>query len=302
MGLSFKKLEISDGATIRAYSGQYAPYSDFNFTNLWAWYNAGESTQYCFLNENLVIEYVGLKEEYHFYSFLGNNRVVDTIDTLLNASVQRGMRPVMDLVPEISLFSPDQDLGDLFDIGEDRDMFDYVYRLQDVVELDGSQNSAKRRAYRKFLRDYGDYEVAALDLRLPTARDHIMSLLDVWYQQKGGTQLDAGHERLALNRVLEAADYLDTTAVGLYLEGELIGFFFSEILDDEQVMGHFKKGDYRYTGIFQVLEIENARYLLESGCTYLNEQQDLGLKGLRRSKLDRNPAHFLKKYTVAARE
>ena len=302
MSIPFKKLEIGDRAEICAYVRQYPPYSDFNFTNLWAWYDVGDSTRYCFLNGNLVIEFVGLNQEYHFYSFLGNNRIVDTIHTLLDASIQAGIQPVLELVPEVCLTNVTEDPHRWFDIQEDRDMFDYVYSLQDAVELEGPQNSSKRRAYRKFLRDYGEYNAAELDLRQRATRDQVLSLLDIWYQQKGGNEIDAGHEHLALTRLLSHAEFFDLSATGVYFEDQLLGFFVSEIVGHEHVMGHFKKGDYRYTGIFEVLEIENAKHLLEAGCKDLNEQQDLGLEGLRRSKLGRNPVQFLKKYKVMARQ
>jgi len=301
MGLEFKQLELSDKARICDYVRQYPPYSDFNFTNLWVWYNVNDSTRYGFLNGNLVIEFVGMNQEYHFYSFLGNNRVIETVDTLFDVSVQNGIQPVLELVPEVSLAIEDEELGRRFDIQEDNDMFDYVYALQDIIELEGPGNASKRRGYRKFLRDYGMYDASELDLKEQTTRNQIVSLLDIWYQQKGASAVDAGHEHAAINKLLAHAGNFDLSTTGVYYEGQLIGLYISEIVDRENVIGHFKKGDYRYAGIFQILEIENAKHLLKSGRKYLNEQQDLGLKGLRRSKLGRNPIQFLKKYTVATR-
>ena len=181
-------------------------------------------------------------------------------------------------------------------------MFDYIYLLQDVIELEGSANSSKRRIYKKFLREYGEYGAAGLDLRQPANRERVTELLDIWYRQKGFNEIDAGHERMALNKLLAQAENFDLSAVGVYYEDQLIGFYASEIVGPEDAIGHFKKGDYRYGGIFEILAIENANHLLQAGCKYLNEQQDLGLKGLRRSKLSWNPARFLKKYKVAARQ
>lgn len=38
----FKKVEVSDRGVVEAHTHKYDPYSDFNFTSLWAWDTSNE--------------------------------------------------------------------------------------------------------------------------------------------------------------------------------------------------------------------------------------------------------------------
>lgn len=39
---NFKKAEVADRGAVEAHTHKYDPYSDFNFTSLWAWDTSGE--------------------------------------------------------------------------------------------------------------------------------------------------------------------------------------------------------------------------------------------------------------------
>ena len=60
-------------------------------------------------------------------------------------------------------------------------------------------------------------------------------------------------------------------------------------------MGHFGKIDEDCPGLFQYLECVTAQYLKKRGCKYMNYEQDLGLPGLRESKISWGPAFFFEK-------
>jgi len=301
MALPLKPLSIDDRPAICAHVRQFSPYSDFAFTNLWAWYNVDDHIRFGFINENLVVEFIGHEKEYHFYSFLGNTRVNETVDTLLDASIQAGIQPVLELIPHGCVTAGGEELAWSYDIQEDRDQFDYIYSLEKIIQMEGSANSSKCRAYNKFLRDHGEYQAARVDLRDREDKDQIVALMDTWYQQKGGSGIDVGHEHLALCKLMRNAERFDLESMGIFYEGQMIGLFVGEVVGSECVMGHFKKADYRFAGIFEVLEIEMAKHFIGLGRKYLNEQQDLGITGLRRSKMSWNPIRFLKKYRVSAR-
>ena len=61
-------------------------------------------------------------------------------------------------------------------------------------------------------------------------------------------------------------------------------------------MGHFGKIDEDCPGLFQYLECVTAQYLKKRGCKYMNYEQDLGLPGLRESKISWGPSFFLKNH------
>ena len=76
-------------------------------------------------------------------------------------------------------------------------------------------------------------------------------------------------------------------------------FSISEILEDGFAMGHYKKSDRIYRGMGLALENFTAKSLGAKGITHINHQQDLGIAGLRQSKLASRPVYFMKKYTLS---
>ena len=50
----FKPLELFDKKYIETFTVQFPPYSDFNFTSIWAW-NTNDKFQISNLNGNLVV-------------------------------------------------------------------------------------------------------------------------------------------------------------------------------------------------------------------------------------------------------
>ena|SRR2546425_11671494 len=88
---------------------------------------------------------------------------------------------------------------------------------------------------------------------------------------------------------------------GLFDGSRLIGFSIQEQVHNGYVIGHFGKAAKNYVGLNQFLENECAK-ICAQGSTYLNNEQDLGIEGLRRAKSLWRPLFFLKKYTISRRE
>ena len=64
-------------------------------------------------------------------------------------------------------------------------------------------------------------------------------------------------------------------------------------------LSHFAKGDTsHHSAVYNILNWQEARILYSSGIRYYNWEQDLGIEGLRQSKLKYRPAFFLHKYRV----
>lgn len=78
----FKKLELSDKKDIEQFTSKFPPYSDFNFVSMWSWDIKGEM-RVSQLNDNLVVRFTDYLTGEPFYSFLGNNKVNDTAEKLL---------------------------------------------------------------------------------------------------------------------------------------------------------------------------------------------------------------------------
>src|SRR3989338_5939738 len=96
----FKKLELSDKKDIEKFTSKFPPYSDFNFVSMWSWDIKGEM-RISILNENLVVRFTDYITGEPFFSFLGNNKVNETAEALIDLSKKEGLKPMLKLVPEL---------------------------------------------------------------------------------------------------------------------------------------------------------------------------------------------------------
>lgn len=290
----FIRLSFEHKPHVEKHISKHPPYSDFNFTSLFSW--SGDEAYLSELNGNLVIKFRDYITNEPFYTFIGINKVNDTIKTLLEESVKNKLHPKLKLIPEIAL-KADPKILDEFDVQEDRDNFDYIYLLEEAKEFIGNKHRAKRNFINRFKKFYKS-SYKTIDLKDPRIQTEMLNLFDNWKRLKARSNSEVENELLAIKKILEFSKDLELICIGLYIDDKLVGFSINEILSDGYAMNLFEKADTTYQGIFPYLRQVTSIYLLELGSKYLSHEQDLGIEGLRKSKLSYNPNFFLKKYTI----
>jgi uncharacterized protein len=294
----FKPISIEDQLDVTSILKRFPPYSDFNFANLFC-YNTDNAIRLSTLYGNLVVRMPDYLEQKPFFTFIGQQRVVATIEQLLHRSIDEGLQPCLRLLPGLLVESVYPALRNRFEVEDSRDDYDYIHTIQHLTELDGPQLHAKRKNILKLRRQFPDLEIREIDLRESPIADSIRSLYGVWRKKKG-CQGDEYHaEQMAIERCLEYAGHFEFVTLGVYLHESLVGFTINEPIHDGYYMGHFGKSDPDLTGCSDVLEFETAKVMRKKGCLRLNNQQDLGIPGLRRYKRSWNPNGFLTKYSVS---
>ena len=274
-------------------------YSDYNFVSLWSW-DHQKQLKLCLLEGNLVIRFQDyLAPTDYFYSFLGIQQVDETAKLLLEYSVNE-QRPQLKLIPQFVIENLKQPAD--FIIQEDRDSFDYIIAVGDAVELKGHSES-KRRALHKIMREHGNHlTVKELDINHKASIDQIFKLFQRWSDQSSSSSAYKENELHAMQKLLDNHHLIDTGnlhVLGLFVDDELSAFSINEVLHDGFAMGHFKKSIRDYKGLGVALDHFTAKSLSKRGVSHLNHEQDLGIEGLRQSKMASNPVYFLKKYSVA---
>lgn len=291
----FTKLSLGHKPHIEKHISKHPPYSDFNFTSLISW--GGDDTYISELNDNLVMKFKDYITNEPFYTFIGTNLVNSTIKILLEESKKNGLNPKLKLIPEAILKADPKILAE-YHIEEDRDNFDYIYLLEESKEFKGNKYSEKRNFVNRFKRLYHTSHTV-LDLTQPKVSKEMLDLFHLWQKQKKRSDEEVENELQAVKKVLCLAHDLHLLCIGIYTEGKLIAFSINEILADGYTMNLFEKADTTYQGIFPYLRSITAGYLLELGGKFLSHEQDLGIEGLRKSKMSYRPHCFLKKYTVS---
>jgi hypothetical protein len=251
---------------------------------------------FTYLNDNLVFRMSDYSSETVVYSLLGHNNSSDTINKLISLSKSQGIYTLKFIPEEIVLEANKMGLN----FEEDLDHHDYVYKVDDIVNLVGSAYKIKRKKYNKFLRE-NNFQLQIVNLQNLVIQTQIKQVLIEWRNQKSDVVDDFNDyqkEEIAITRCMELARVKDLLCVAVFLNNKIAGFSISEKIHNDFYMAHFQKTHLSYKGMYEYLFVETAKIWARLGCKFINCQQDIGIQGLRVAKKEWNPIMYLKKYTL----
>lgn len=293
----FKKLELKDKKEIEQFTRQFPPYSDYNFTSMYC-YNTEDKMRVSRLNGNLVVRFQDYITGKLFYSFLGKTDSIKTADILLEYVKKKGLKPELKLIPEIVIAS-DKKIKKTFHVKADRDHFDYIYSVSRLSHLRGKKYYTKLKEARKFYKINRDAHLIKLDLRKENIKKEIVNVFAQWEETRGKIRKETRHEFTALKRFLRNSYSLHSLIIGAYCKDKLIGFSIAEVIHNDYAIHHFIKANFLYKNLFTVLYKKLGEELNSRKINWLNNEQDIGIPGLRHAKKLWRTLFFLKKYRIS---
>ena len=292
----FKRLSLDDKAFMRAFTAFLPTYSDFNFTSLFSW-DVHEVAEASELFGNLVLKFTDYGTGKHFYTFIGVHEVDETIRRLIDFAKEQGLDNELLLIPQSSISA--LKYPEHFHIDEDPDNHDYILSVDDLVEFKSNKYRGKRNLLNRFERFHGEKAITKeIDATDPEIRKKIDLVTYSWTEMKNKTIADVESELRAIKRCLDNATKLNTKGFGVFVDGEMVAYTLYELLPGKFATIHFCKADTSFVGVFEHMNHNLAKHLSTLDITHINMEQDLGLPGLRNSKMSYHPVHFLKKYKV----
>lgn len=290
----FTKVHCAHQKNIETVTNEFEPYSDFNFISLFSW-KGDNATEVSLLNNNLVLKLPDYLDGKPIYSVIGNIKIDETVDELLQHTDK------LQLIPE-TVINNIKDASK-FKIIKDRNNFDYIYEVKELATLKGNKYKNIRNKCSNFQKSYNKDELVIVNTRSLTTnrKKDILALDKKWADISSREQGDISAERTALKTLLLATSKLDLVYIELFVRGELSAFSINEILNNNYAICHFEKTlKSSSSNIATFFTIEVVKLLNIAGCKWVNWEQDLGLNGLRQSKLSFRPCKMLKKYTITA--
>lgn len=178
-----------------------------------------------------------------------------------------------------------------YEVREDRDNFDYLYRRKDLAELAGRKFHKKRNLIKAFLNNYS-YEGRPL---LETHKDDVLEILETWRVNR-----DEPGDYAAAKEALERVEELQLCGGIYYVENTPVAYSLGEELAcGKSFVIHFEKAVDEYKGLWQFINQAFASILPEQYET-VNREQDLGNAGLRKAKLSYKPIGFVEKFKAVS--
>jgi hypothetical protein len=270
--------------------------SEFTFTNLFIWRDAYQ-LRLARVGEALaVFSWRADPEDSFVFPPIGASADADSVRRCLEHLAAEGHSARMARATEADLHR----LGvteDEFAIEADRDQWDYVYRVEDLVGLRGNRYHRKRNHIEQFTRQYAfTYRPLAPDL-VPDC----VELQDRWCDDKHCDLVATlRSENRAVKEALEQFASLGITAGCIEIDGKVEAFALGELLNPETVVIHLEKANAAYHGLYQLI---NQQFLEKawSHVPFVNREQDMGLSGLRKAKQSYQPDHMVEKFIVRLR-
>ena len=263
--------------------------SDYSFLNLWAW---AEEYGLSWAWEDRLVWIRQTRPLEALWAPVGDwktvnwNRVL-TADGLAGRSFIR--------VPDTLADLWRQQLGAAVQAEPERDHWDYLYAVSDLVDLPGNRFHNKKNLLNQFTKAH-DFTYVDFGPRLI---EQAMAMQEDWCTWRDCESSDLlSAENRAILRILDRWDRFDRILGGaIFVDGIIVAYTLAEPLTDDTLVIHFEKGCPAYKGVYQAI---NQMFLARAAGSFqrVNREQDLGNEGLRKAKLSYNPIDFLKKSNV----
>jgi uncharacterized protein len=176
----------------------------------------------------------------------------------------------------------------------DRDNADYLYSTRELIELRGKKFDGKRNLIKKFKRTY-TYEYAKLDGN--TSRD-CLDFHDFWCMTKEcASEESLMEEQQAVQEMCHNFFGFGLSGGSIRVGGKTVAVAIGQQLNPSTMVMHVLKALPEMPGLYQAMHNEFLAHEA-SGFPYVNMEQDLGIAGLRKSKLSYQPVQLINKYRL----
>ena len=192
-----------------------------------------------------------------------------------------------------------------FAFAEDRDGFDYLYDINKLSDLGGRKLHGKRNHCNQFEQAnetwiYEDLTAAMLPecLEMDAEWDKRSR------EREGADEADdMTNEKAALRLAADNFAALGLEGGAIRVFGEIVAFTMGGPLSQDTFDVHFEKAYSELQGAFPMINREFARRVRarHPAIVYLNREDDMGIEGLRKSKLSYYPDLMVEKHSAVRR-
>ena len=266
-----------------------------NFTNLFIWsdtYNHLVAR----IDDYLVVK-GGLGDVKRYLFPTGSGDIKPVIEAMMQDALHCRHEFVMvGLLPEDVALLEKHYKGS-FEFKKRRDGFDYVYLLERLVLLPGRKLHAKRNHINFFIEN-NEWMFEPIT---PENLGECRKMNEEWYRQKEHScSTGLANERKAVEKCFENYFGLGLEGGLLRASGRIVAYTIGEPLNSDTYVIHIEKAFSSIRGAYQMINREFANFIKDKypHIIYVNREDDMGDKGLRKAKLSYYPDRMIEKYTA----
>ena len=303
--LNFKSISLAEQNVITPFTWQYGERSCQNSFVSWILRKDKYEDQYCLENGFLIVcrKEIGSAgwKEYLFPLGDQTDKVAlkDCILKIRQDAQEEGKMLCFCSVTEQNLNMIEELFPGQFEAVENRDYFEYIFSAERMAKFPGKKLEDRRWQVNRFDKLYKDrYEIQRITPKdLEEIREFRKKIICAETADRGTIDPQLHYEELAFDIGMNHFEGLNLLGIVVRLDGKVCGYNIGVQISEDTVDGLFMKGDRSVKYIYSVLFQKFASYCCEE-VTYINGEEDVGVEGLRTTKLELQPEYLLKKYMV----
>lgn len=186
-----------------------------------------------------------------------------------------------------------------FTIEYDRDVADYVYEVEKLINLSGKKYHGKKNHINKFKKTYANWSYESLTKE--NAEECFQMALK-WRNANGCDEnVEKNAEMCVTLNSLRLLEELNLRGGLLRADGEVVAFSIGEPVCSDTMVVHIEKAFADVPGAYPMI---NQQFLIHeaSEYQYVNREEDTGDEGLRQAKESYKPAFLQEKGLVSFRK
>ncbi|MBI6011421.1 DUF2156 domain-containing protein [Clostridium perfringens] len=296
----FKKITLKDKSLYYKYIDKNKFLScEYSFATLFMWKDFN-NIEYDIVNNIFIIKKYDKNNGKFFMEPLGDiddNSLINIIDYLESIRKKEKSKWLFGDVSINFLNRLEAIYKENLIFEEEINNFDYVYNFDDLKNLSGRKFRNKRNKYNQFIKNY-NYKTSFFKCFLNNKeKEECLEFLNKWYLENKEIDEEFLAEINGTRNLINYLDQLDLDLIKLYVDNQLIGISIGERFNDITYIVHVEKCLKEFKGSYAFINNE----LLKNSfldLKYVNREEDLGILGLKKSKMSYNPKFFERKYLV----
>ena len=188
----------------------------------------------------------------------------------------------------------------------EKKLVDYIYKVEDLIDLKGDSYKSKRNEINRFRNVYPNHKIEIFDKEKHGSA--VMSLFNKWvkdrttYMPKEEVEvfMDGIYfERFAIKRLINDYNNLEIIGLVIYIDDEIKGFTVGERINENTASVIIEKTDFEILGCAQFIFREFTKILKNKyNSEYINVGDDMGFENLKKVKMSYRPKKLVPKYTI----
>ena len=263
---------------------------DISFATTYLWRNKYD-IRVCNFDGVLYKAYFG-KNGVLGYTFpIGDKPPKEMLKPLMDDAKERGIKPLIGMLNKTNAEILSHLYPDVFEFCEERDSADYIYSRENLALLPGKKFHAKRNHISKFKRNNEEYSYKPID---SSNIEDAYFVAHKWHMQNDSDK----SELCAIREALDNFEALSLFGGVLYVNSRPVAMTIGSKINSSVCDVNFEKA-VDVDGAYAVINNEFAK--AQEQFLQFNREEDLGIEGLRKSKLSYNPDKILMKYTATVK-